>query len=74
VIVDSAKTQVLAAKTLGQGKTLPGITEDTEEFTEAIERPKSGVFQQRAFKSNREVRMILPNWFECTEPEQMREA
>jgi hypothetical protein len=41
VIVDSAKTQVLAAKTLGQGKVLPGITEDAEDFTESIERPKA---------------------------------
>lgn len=44
VIVDSAKTQVLAVKVLGKGQHITGITEGSEEFTEepkTIERPKA---------------------------------
>lgn len=44
VIVDSAKTQVLAVKVLGKGQHITGITEGSEEFTEepkAIDRPKA---------------------------------
>jgi hypothetical protein len=45
VIVESAKTQVLAQKVFGKNKTLPNITEDAEEFIEApivkLDRPKA---------------------------------
>jgi multidrug efflux pump subunit AcrB len=43
VIVDSAKTQVLAMKHIGNKKALPNITEDAEEFIDTpvvkLERP-----------------------------------
>lgn len=43
VIVDSAKTQVLAQKVIGKNKMLPTITEEAESFIETpivkIERP-----------------------------------
>src|SRR5688572_30526243 len=45
VIVDSAKTQVMAQKIIGKNNALPTITEDTEDFIDApvvkFERPKA---------------------------------
>ncbi len=43
VIVESAKTQVIAQKLIGKNNSLPNITEDAEEFVDApvvkLERP-----------------------------------
>jgi hypothetical protein len=45
VIVESAKTQVMAQKIIGKNNTLQNITEDAQDFIEApiikIERPKA---------------------------------